>query len=294
MDLNAVKMFVRIAEMKSFTSAAAALRMTQSGLSRAVGRLEEGLGVKLLHRSTRSVSLTHEGEQFYAGCAGLIAEFDEAEARIQDDKRKPSGVLKVSAPLAFGRLVLRPALSAMCLVYPGLAIELHTTDRMVDLVDEGFDAAVRIGRIDDPSLVVRRLGVIRYTTVAAPAYLARHGTPQTPQDLLDHNCLNIRFPRTGKLKEWEFAEHGAVTRMQPGGNLVCDTGETLVDAAIDGQGVFQAQDFMCRRALADGTLVALLDDYVTERGPVSLAYRKSRQQSPKTAALIAALDHMVF
>ena len=289
MDLNAVRMFVKTAEAKGFTPAAAALRMTQSGLSRAVSRLEADLGVLLLHRTTRSVSLTPDGELFYRRCADLLAEFNDAEQQLADRRGYPVGTLRLSAPIAFGRLVLRPLITRLCREHPGLRIDVSFTDRMVDMAEEGFDAAIRVGDVLEPNLIVRQLGILRLATVASPAYIAQFGSPQTPEDLLTHNCLTNRFPRTGKMYEWAFAEKGEVRRLALTGNLICDATEPLVEAAIEGQGIVQTARFMCERALDNGELVELLTPYVACRGPISLIYRRSRQQSQKLSVLLNAL-----
>eukprot|EP01132_Coremiostelium_polycephalum_P015362 gene15362-18564_t len=204
MDLNAVRLLVRVAETRSFTRAAGDLGLTQSGLSRAISRLENQLGVRLLQRNTRSVSLTPDGQMLYERSAPLLAELAEAERQMLDRRASPSGLLKISTPSLFGRKVVMPVIGELTLQYPDLRIEAVMTDRLVDIVDEGFDALLRTGDIQDQRLIARALPPLRWVTVAAPAYLARFGTPQTVDELQDHNCLTVRNLRTSRLVDWQF------------------------------------------------------------------------------------------
>lgn len=285
MDLNAVKIFVRTAELRSFTDAAAVLKMTQSGVSRAVSRLESNLGVKLMNRTTRSLSLTPDGQSFFERCSLLLSEFDDAEYQLTEQQERPSGVLKISSPVGFGRSVLLPVLTQLSRKYPSLIVEASMTDRMVDLVAEGFDAAIRIGTIPDSRIVARRLNVVRLVTIASPAYLERFGTPKSPDDLLQHNCLNMRLPRTGQLYEWRFVENGREHRLAVTGNIILDSSDGLLDLVIQGHGILQAQRFIAAQALANKQVVAVLEEYVADRGPISLIYPQGRHLSSKIRAL---------
>jgi len=285
MDLNAVKIFVRTAELRSFTGAAAVLKMTQSGVSRAVSRLESNLGVKLMNRTTRSLSLTPDGQSFFERCSLLLSEFDDAEYQLTEQQERPSGVLKISSPVGFGHSVLLPILTQLSRKYPSLIVEASITDRMVDLVAEGFDAAIRIGTIPDSRIVARRLNVVRLVTIASPAYLERFGTPKSPDDLLQHNCLNMRHPRTGQLYEWRFVENGREHRLAVTGNIILDSSEGLLDLVVQGHGIVQAQRFIAAQALANKQVVAVLEEYVADRGPISLIYPQGRHLSSKIRAL---------
>ncbi|WP_048277460.1 LysR family transcriptional regulator, partial [Pseudomonas aeruginosa] len=208
MDLNAVKLLARVAETRSFTQAAVSLGLTQSGLSRAIGRLEAELGVRLLHRTTRSVSLTPDGQLFYERCAPLLAELEEVEKLLVDRQCAPSGPLKITTPQALGRIVIMPVLRELTRRYPQLQIEAAMTDRLVDLTEEGFDAAVRLGRVGDVRLIARPLAALRWVTVASPEYLRGHGTPERLEQLAGHNCPTVRDLHTGKLLEWQFQRDG--------------------------------------------------------------------------------------
>jgi len=285
MDLNAVRIFVKTTELRSFTKAAAVLKMTQSGVSRAVTRLESDLGVKLMNRTTRSLSLTPDGQAFFDRCSLLLTEFDDAEYQLTEQQEQPTGVLKISSPVGFGRFVLLPILTLLAKKYPNLIVEASITDRMVDLVAEGFDAAIRIGTIPDSRIVARRLNIVRLVTIASPTYLERFGTPKTPDDLLQHNCLNYRFPRTGRLYEWRFIENGRERKLAVSGNILLDSSDGLLDLVVQGHGIVQTQRFIATQALANKQVVPILEEYDAERGPISLIYPQGRHLSSKIRAL---------
>ncbi|AOY95223.1 LysR family transcriptional regulator [Cupriavidus sp. USMAA2-4] len=289
MDLNAVKMLIRVAEARSFTLAAASLQMTQPGLSRAISRLEAELGVRLLHRTTRSVGLTPDGQFFYERCAPLLAELEQAEKLLVDRRCAPSGPFKLSMPAGLGRVVLLPLIARLAEQHPALRIESVMTDRMVDLSEEGFDAAVRMGPVPEGRIVVRTLGMARRVTVAAPSYLAAHGTPAQPEDLARHNCLTVRCARTGRLEDWLFARADGAFSVPVEGKLTFDAPDALVDAAVLGHGVVQVLAFMARDAIAAGRLVPVLEAFEGPGRQVSLVYPPSRQCSLKIGALVEAL-----
>ncbi|NWB10566.1 LysR family transcriptional regulator [Pseudomonas sp. G5001] len=290
MDLNAVRLLVRVAETRSFTRAAGDLGLTQSGLSRAISRLENQLGVRLLQRNTRSVSLTPDGQMLYERSAPLLAELAEAERQMLDRRASPSGLLKISTPSLFGRKVVMPVIGELTLQYPDLRIEAVMTDRLVDIVDEGFDALLRTGDIQDQRLIARALPPLRWVTVAAPAYLARFGTPRTVDELKDHNCLTVRNLRTSRLVDWQFMLDGRVQDVSVEGRLIFDIGDALVDGALGGFGIAQVMDFAVREDLAAGRLVPLLEEFAGRSRAISLVYPPSRQYSPKLMAFAEALS----
>ena len=294
MDLNAVKIFAKTAELSSFTKAAAAFKMTQSGVSRAVSRLEADLGVKLMNRTTRKLNLTHDGHAFYERCSLLLKEFEEAKQELVGHQALPSGHLKISSPHGFGKRILLPAVARLSKNYPELIVEATLTDRFVDLIAEGYDAAIRVGKIPDSSFVAKHLGTIRLVTIASPSYLEQFGTPTTPGDLARHNCLNMRFPRTGRLFEWRFIEDGHERKFTVTGNIILDSGDALVDLAAQGHGITQAQSFMATQALDNKQVVPVLSAFAANRGPISLIYPQSRQLSSNIRALTKALTNLTF
>ena len=278
-----------MAETRSFTRAAGDLGLTQSGLSRAISRLESELGVRLLQRNTRSVSLTPDGQMLYERCAPLLAELAETEKLMLDRRSSPSGLLKISTPSLFGRKVVMPVIGELTLRYPELRIEAVMTDRLVDIVDEGFDALLRTGEIQDQRLIARALPPLRWVTVAAPSYLARFGTPHSIEDLKDHNCITVRNLRNGRLVDWQFMCDGKVQDAGVEGRLIFDIGDAMVDAALGGFGIAQVMDFAVRDDLAAGRLVPILQAFAGRSRAISLVYPPSRQYSPKLIAFAEAL-----
>ena len=289
MDLNAVRLLARVAETRSFTRAAGDLGLTQSGLSRAISRLESELGVRLLQRNTRTVSLTPDGQMLYERCAPLLAELAETEKLMLDRRSSPSGLLKISTPSLFGRKVVMPVIGELTLLYPDLRIEAVMTDRLVDIVEEGFDALLRTGEIQDQRLIARALPPLRWVTVAAPSYLARFGTPQSIKELKDHNCITVRNLRNGRLVDWQFMHDGKVQNVAVEGRLIFDIGDAMVDAALGGFGIAQVMDFAVRDDLAAGRLVPILQAFAGRSRAISLVYPPSRQYSPKLMAFADAL-----
>jgi DNA-binding transcriptional LysR family regulator len=282
-------LLVRVAEARSFTRAAGDLGLTQSGLSRAISRLEQALGVRLLQRNTRSVSLTPDGQMLYERCAPLLAELAETEKLMLDRSSHPSGLLKISTPSLFGRKVVMPVIGELTLRYPELRIEAVMTDRLVDIVDEGFDALLRTGEIQDQRLIARALPPLRWVTVAAPAYLARFGTPHSIDDLQHHHCITVRNLRNGRMVDWQFMQGGKVQDVSVEGRLIFDIGDGMVDAAVGGFGIAQVMDFAVRDELAAGRLVPLLEAFAGRSRGISLVYPPSRQYSPKLMAFAQAL-----
>ncbi|MFY0186336.1 LysR family transcriptional regulator [Stenotrophomonas rhizophila] len=290
MDLNAVRMLVQVADARSFTLAAGQLGISQSGLSRAISRLESALGVRLLHRNTRNVSLTPDGRQFVEHCAPLLSGLEDGERRLGDRPSTPSGVLKLTAPSMFGRKVLVPLAGQLMAAHPQLQFELVLNDRLVDLVEEGFDAALRTGPISDVRMVARPLRPLNWVTVASPAYIAQHGEPATVDALHDHACLAVRNLRSGRLVDWQFREgDGQLREFTPPARMVFDSGDPLVEGALAGIGIVQVMDFAVADALADGRLQRVLQPFEGRSRVLSLVYPPSRQASPKLQVLAEAL-----
>ncbi|MCS4281701.1 LysR family transcriptional regulator [Stenotrophomonas rhizophila] len=290
MDLNAVRMLVQVADARSFTVAAGQLGISQSGLSRAISRLESALGVRLLHRNTRNVSLTPDGRQFVEHCAPLLSGLEDAERRLGDRPSTPSGVLKLTAPSMFGRKVLVPLAGQLMAAHPQLQFELVLNDRLVDLVEEGFDAALRTGPISDVRMVARPLRPLHWVTVASPAYIAQHGEPATVDALRDHACLAVRNLRSGRLVDWQFREaEGQLREFTAPARMVFDSGDPLVEGALAGIGIVQVMDFAVADALADGRLQRVLQPFEGRSRVLSLVYPPSRQASPKLQVLAEAL-----
>lgn len=292
MDLNALRLLVRVAETRSFTRAAGDLGLTQSGLSRAISRLEQQLGVRLLQRNTRSVSLTPDGQVLVDRAGPLLAELAHTEHLLLDRRDSPTGALKISTPSLFGRKVVMPVIGELTTRYRELSIEAVMTDRVVDIIDEGFDAVLRTGVINDQRLIARPLAPLRWVTVAAPAYLQRHGTPRQLADLQRHNCLTVRNLRSGRLVDWQFMDQGKPLDLTVQGRLIFDIGDALVDAVLGGFGIAQLMEFAVRDALDAGHLVPILQTHDGRCRELSLVYPPSRQCSPKLNAFADALGQV--
>lgn len=287
MDLfQGILPFVHTAEERSFRRAAERLGVTPAAVSKAVAKLEDDLGVRLLNRTSRRVALTPEGALFLERCREAVAHLKAGREAVAEAQRTPKGSLAVTLPFILGRLVV-PSLAKLSSRYPALSFRLKLTDRFSKLVDDSIDVAVRIGDLEDSSLVSRRLRRTRWVTLASPAYLARHGAPKTPGDLEDHNCLKFLAPR-GKTHEWSFQD-GAQSRAsvaKTSGNLEIDQGELLLDAAVAGMGLCHVLDFMVTDLVREAKLVEVLSDYAAEGPAIRALCLPGRKSSPKVRALL--------
>jgi DNA-binding transcriptional LysR family regulator len=264
-DYDDILTFTRVVELESYTKAARRLGISKSMVSRRVARLEAKLGTRLLVRSTRGLAPTEAGRLFAERAARALAELDEAQTAIAEGERDPSGALRIAAPLSFGIMHLGPALAEFAQQHPRIAIDVAFSDRFVDLVEDGFDAAVRIGILKDSSLVGRKLSPIRALIAASPDYLARHGRPATPRDLLRHRCLT--YSGAGSEEQWRFRVRGRWQTIKPAGLFRADNGEALRDAAVAGLGITALPSFILSPALESGALEPILTDFaVPERG----------------------------
>ena len=277
--------FVRVADSKSFSEAARRLRSSKSLVSRQVAALEAELGVRLFHRTTRSLTLTEEGRGYHAQVTRILAEIDDANRSVSQAQAAPRGKLKLSAPMSFGILHLAPALPDFFACCPEVQIDLSLNDRYVDVVDEGFDLAIRIGRLADSSLVARKLATLRMILCASQDYLDRHGTPQTPADLSKHQCLC--YSSNSQAPEWRFvAPDGAPLTVPIDGRLHANNGDVLRIAALRGQGIVYLPSFIVGADLQAGTLVSLLPDYIPADAGIHAVYPHSRHLSAKVRAFI--------
>ena len=290
MDLNAVHMLVKVAETKSFTQAASQLGTSQSRISRTIAQLEEELGTRLLHRNTRNVSLTPDGCELVDRSGPLIAGLDEARKLLLDRRCEPSGVLRMTAPSVLGRVVLTPLLGKLLKAHPQLQIDASFTDRLVDMADEGYDAAVRIGPLEDSRMIARALPPLRWVTVASPDYLAENGTPHNLEDLARHRCLCVYNHYYGRLVHWQFLDaKGAAQDWQPPQSVTFDSGDPLIEGSLAGLGIAQVMEFAVREHIESGRLVRLLPEFEGRSRELSLVYPRARQASPKIKVLTQLL-----
>ncbi|MBX9347314.1 LysR family transcriptional regulator [Chromobacterium vaccinii] len=283
-SLSGLLAFVRAAELGSFVAAGERLGISASAVSKSVSRLEDKLAARLFHRSTRRIRLTQEGLLLFERSRRILAELDEASAELAHSAAAPRGRLKVSLPL-IGHRMLSPLLPEFHARYPEISLELDFSDRMVDLVAEGVDVAVRSGELDDSRLQARLLGPFRFALVGSPDYFRRRGEPQRPDDLQAHACLRYRFPYNGQLQPWALRVP-AGSPPQPNAFLSCNSIEALAAAASDGLGIAWLPDFAVRRELGDGRLRPVLEDCAAEPGKFSAVWPASRHLPPKQRVFI--------
>jgi len=286
--VTSMQVFVRVAALGSFSAAARALHLSQTMVTKHVAALEERLGVKLLHRSTRKLVLTEGGRNYLAACERILAEIEEAEASASLDRIEPRGVLRLNVPLTFGFRHVVPALAEFSRLHPAVSVDLGLADRYVDLIEEGWDLAIRIGRLKDSSLVARRLAPCRTVVCAAPAYLKAHGTPETLEDLSRHNCLGYTLPSAVGANRWVFGAEGE-TVVPVQGNLRANNGDALLAAALAGQGLIYQPTFLVGDSLRNGELVPILEQYATYDLAVHAVLPSGRQAPAKVRAFVEFL-----
>jgi len=255
-----IESFVAVAAKGSLTAAAAAEGIAPAVVGRRIDALEERLGVKLLLRTTRRITLTHEGSAFLEDCQRLLADLANAEASVSAGGVKASGYLRITAPAGFGRRHVAPLVPDFVTQHPDVNVSLNLSDRLVDIVNEGFDCAVRVGDLPDSSLVSVRLADNRRLCVATPQYLARAGTPQHPNDLAQHDCLTLSTDAS-QTRGWAFTIDGALTHLRLNGRLDCSDGQVLHDWCLAGLGIAWRSTWEVESQVAAGTLVTVLDDF---------------------------------
>jgi DNA-binding transcriptional LysR family regulator len=275
--------FTRVVEAGSFAGAAARLGVSVSSVSRLVAELEAHLGVRLLNRTTRRISLTEAGRAFHERSVQLLADLDEAEASASEGAAIPRGTLRLSCPVTFGTEHLAPAIARFMRKYPTVKVEVEASDRIVDLVDEGFDAAVRIGAVRGQNLVARRVGATKLVCCASPAYLAAHGEPRTPGELAKHACLLYQY--APQRDTWTFTDkHGEEHRVRLSGPAYANNGAFLSALARDGTGIAYEPDFIVADDVRAGRLVPILRAYTGAVGAISVVYASRRHLSAKVRA----------
>ena len=280
-------LFVRVAEARSFTAAAARLNLSKSVVSRRVAELEARLGARLLNRTTRHISLTEVGEAFYRRVVQILSDIGEAERAVADMHGAPRGVLKVAAPMSFGMLHLARAVAAFMDTYPEIRVEMDLNDRFVDLVEEGYDVAVRIARLKDSSLVARRLCGARMVYCASPAYLRRRGTPALPEEVAGHDCL--LYANAPQPDQWPFRVAPASPELRTvrvGSRLCANNGDVLREAAVAGQGIAHLPTFIVGEELASGRLEPVLQEWTVSEGAIHCVYPANRHLSPKVRVFV--------
>ena len=283
-DLNDMVTFARVVEAKSFTEAARRMRASKSRVSKAIAKLERSLGARLLNRSTRGLSLTEVGAAFYEHCRRIIDEAEQATQLVNQLHSVPRGVLKVTTSVAFGTLHIAPALPEFLARYPDLGVDMTITDRIVDLVEEGYDVAIRIVREPPLNFVARELAPMRRVVCATPEYFKKHGVPKTPLDLQQHNCLHYtHFSAQG---EWHFTGPDGDISVPLSGTLRINDDEALSQAVLGGLGIALLPTFIIGTEVQTGRLQAVLSDYVPLERRIYAVFLQSIHLPAKVRAFI--------
>jgi len=280
-SLTNLNVFIQVAETRSFVAAGRILGVSASAVGKSISRLEARLNVRLFNRNTRSIALTQEGLLFLERSRRILAELEAAELELSQMAEQPRGRLRISLPLV-SALVL-PVLAEFMRAYPDIELDLDFSDRVVDVIEEGFDAVVRTGKMVDSRLLMRKLGDFKFLLVGSPAYFAEQGTPQLPVDLLEHRCLHYRFPNSGKLESWPLM--GFADLPLPI-SMVCNNIDTRLHFAVQGLGIAYMPEFSVRDSLAAGQLVSVLDSYIAQSATFCILWPQNDYMTPKLRVFI--------
>jgi DNA-binding transcriptional LysR family regulator len=291
-DFGDLSAFLAVAEERSFTRAAAKLGTSQSALSHTVRRLEERLGMRLLTRTTRSVSPTEAGERLAATLRPAFDDIDMRIAALSELREKPAGTLRISSSGHAAETILWPKLKQLMLDYPDVQVELSIDPQFVDIVGERFDAGVRLGERVEKDMIAMRIGPdLRMAIVGSPDYLSRHGKPKTPQDLVHHNCLNMRMATSGGLYVWELEKKGQSMNVRVNGQFACNDPSYNLDAALEGYGLTFVMENRVMPEIEQGRLVRVLEDWCDPFPGYHLFYPSRRQHSQAFSILLEALRY---
>jgi DNA-binding transcriptional LysR family regulator len=280
--LREIETFVRIVERGSLTAAADALNISLPTVVRMLATVEKRLGARLLQRTTRRIALTNEGREFYERGRRILAEVEDAEAHLS--AAVPRGLLRITAPILFGRMHVQPLVQEFMRKYPEVTVEFLMSDRNIDLVEEGMDLGVRFGQLPDSSLVAFRIGEVRPVVCASPRYLARAGTPVHPHELARHSCL--RFTGFSRYREWTFHKDGEVIRMPIPATLRCNHGQNLIEACIEGIGIGRFLSYQVAPLIASRRLKLLFEDYAAPPWPVNIVVPSAQLLPARTRLLL--------
>lgn len=286
--LNGLTAFVKTADLGSFIAAARVLGISASAVGKAVAKLEQELGVRLLQRSTRRIQLTEEGRLFHERCRRILEDLDDAHAMLSHTLEVPRGRLRVTAPIVSYHFLL-PLIPDLLARHPDIELDIDFNDRIVDLIDEGIDVAIRSGEPPDSRLVSRPLRPYRLLLCASPGYLQAQGTPRTVQDLARHAAIRFRYPNSGKLQEWPLCRTDGHPEPHLKAVLTCNNMEAVMGATLRGLGISCMPDFLVKDALADGRLCRVLDPHLEAGGPFHALWPSGRHLSPKVRVFVDLL-----
>ncbi|MBA5637464.1 LysR family transcriptional regulator [Duganella sp. LX20W] len=285
--LEALKVFCAVVETGAFARAAQRLGVSTSSVTNQVAALEAHFQVRLLNRTTRSMSLTDEGRRCYEQALRLVGDMGELESSLRESAQTPSGTLRVDLPGILARLYLAPALPRFLAAYPDLTLKVTASDRMIDMTEEGVDVLVRIGTPQDTGLVAKTVGRTAYVTCASSDFLQRHGTPSAPDALADYACLNFLSPKSRQVRPWLFQRDGAVFPATPAGRVAMDHVDTLVEAAMAGAGIVQHLSVSLREPLRSGALVPVLQAWQAPGPDIVVIFPPRHLRAAKVNAFVA-------
>ncbi|MES2353429.1 MAG: LysR family transcriptional regulator [Pseudomonadota bacterium] len=283
---QAMQVFVRVVDANSFTRAAESLGLPRTTITTTIQNLEAFLQVRLLNRTTRSLSLTPDGAAYYERCARILSDVEETESAFRDVARRPQGRLRIDVPAPIGRLILIPRLCDFHTRYPDIEIAIGMGDRPVDLVQEGVDCVIRVGELIDSTLVARRIGLFKSVTCASPDYLTHYGEPKTIEDLQAHRAVHYFSSRTGRTIDWDFVIDGVTTEVKMNGVVSVNDADAYLACGLQGFGLIQAPRFMALPHLEAGTLREVLPQWSPTPMPISVLYLHNRHLSPKVRAFV--------
>ncbi|WP_374583785.1 LysR substrate-binding domain-containing protein [Pseudoduganella sp.] len=284
--LQAMEVFVQVVDAGGFTRASENLQLPKATVSTLVASLETALSVKLLHRTTRQVSVTADGAAYYERCLRILADVKDAEESLSRSRLSPSGRLRVDAPTGLSAELLVPALPSFFEQYPDIQLELGCSDRIIDLIEEGVDCAVRGGQLGDSSLIARRVGMLNFVTCAAPSYLERYGTPTHPRDLERHRCINYFSSKSGRVYPWDYTRNGERIEMTLPGRIALNDSNAYLQAGLAGLGIIMMTDVQLASHGSEGRLVRVLEDWVTDPLPIHVVYPQNRHLSAKVRVFV--------
>ncbi|MGA7781307.1 MAG: LysR family transcriptional regulator [Paraburkholderia sp.] len=283
--LQAMEVFTRVVETNSFSKAAELLDLPRGSVSNLIQGLEEHVGVRLLNRTTRQVSVTEDGALYYERCVGILTEISDAESSLSNKRKSPTGTIRVDTSGTLAKALLLPALGDFYQKFPHIDVRLGLADRNIDLIQDGVDCVIRMGALEESSLVARRIGNSRITTCASPAYLDAHGTPATLEELQEHHrAVNYVSARTGKTFPFEYEVNGEIVKVPVNGALAVNDGTVYITAGVLGYGIIQPSRFMVADMIEQGELREILSDFSIPSTPLSIVYPHRRNLSSRVRA----------
>jgi DNA-binding transcriptional LysR family regulator len=288
--LHGVLVFLNVVETRNFSETARALGVSTSAVSATVLRLEQKLGARLLNRTTRRVSATPEGIEFYQRCKPIVAELEQAEISVTRSGSQPSGSLRIGMPSGLGRSWVIPRLPDFVRAYPSVSLEIALGDLFTASSREGFDALIQVGEMQPSRLIVRKLASVNYVVCAAPEYLRDRGRPQSPSDLKSHTCLSYRRPRNGQIRLWRFRRGRSIQTVTPGKGIILNSGEALIAAASAGLGLIQVAEYYARPEIESGRLIEVMKNRAVHAYDISIVFQQRRRIAPRLRVFV---DFMV-